>query len=575
MTDTIATHLLRVAKSHPDRPFLQTPTETLSYSQAVIRVAGTAKRFADLGLRRGDFIACYCESQVAGLFFSLACATTGIRPAPLSPVFSVDYLISGIAGALNARAIFCDIDRTPLLVEHRCRPLCFAPAQTDVPGAEIIEETFDLQFGEALEYLERASHGIGPDDVFMILPTAGSTGTPKLVVRRHVSFTRYLKYLGQELGPGLEDGTPHRFLMVSALTHAFGYHLLTTAIGLGATLALTSKIDTEADLVEIRALDPTVLPLLPRVQRSLFRQHFAKPETELATKAQMFSASARFVCSAGGIPNYDILKYLMDQGLDIVEFYGSTEASLIAITKRGTWKPGCSGKVVDDVEVKRDPDGEILVRSAGVTPGYFGDDEATRAVITNDGYFHTGDHGELAPDRSLSIVGRKKDVFNTSEGTNIFPTRIEQMIELLPWVHQVCLVGDARPFLTALIVVKDEGNLRNPREYGFLEAASNVEVYRRAGSDLSDINLRLERIEHIVRFALFGREFPTDIYAKVSAGKIRRDRKVFNERFRAVIEMLYTSRPQPIPDPSFVPGTDRRLRMRGKDRRLAPRAGKR
>jgi long-chain acyl-CoA synthetase len=346
-------------------------------------------------------------------------------------------------------------------------------------------------------------------------------------------------------------------LCVASLTHAFGNHMLATAFRLGASLCTTTRIDTATELSEIRSLDPSVIPILPRVQRSVFLQRSAQGPK--LPSERVFGPRAAFLCTAGCKPNYDVLRYV-SAGVQIIEFYGSTEASVVAVTPRGEWREGSAGVLASDVEARVSADGELEVRSPGVTPGYIGAESA----FTPDGYFMTGDAAEIDGDRRLRIVGRKRDVFNTPEGSNIYPARIEEMLEMLPWVDQAFLFGDARPFLTALIVMRDRDGWTSARDDGFLELANAGPAYREAGSWLAGINNRLERVEQIVRFGLLAREFPLDVYATVTAGKVRRDRAAALRVYGSVLDHLYSSDVHPVPDDSFVPGADRRMRLRGK-----------
>jgi long-chain acyl-CoA synthetase len=166
--------------------------------------------------------------------------------------------------------------------------------------------------------------------------------------------------------------------------------------------------------------------------------------------------------------------------------------------------------------------------------GYFEAPELTAAAFDADGYYHTGDLGEIDADRYLHLRGRKRDLFNSSEGTNIYPARIEEMIEGLPWVGQAFLVGDALPFITALIVPRDA-----PGGAGVLDPEREAERYARARAGLAELNARLEGFERVRRFLLLAGPFDEAVYKTVGASKIRRDRKKLAERHAAEVARLY------------------------------------
>jgi hypothetical protein len=345
----------------------------------------------------------------------------------------------------------------------------------------------------------RAARRVRPEDEFMVQPTSGSTGAPKLVRRSHRAFMRYAHYVGQELMP--LDANP-RFLAVNALTHAFGMHMLATAMALGGELAVPRRLDTAASLEDVRALDPGILPMTPRVLRSLHAQAQERPA---------FGPSARFLLTAGGRSDPALLRWVADQGIEVIEWYGSSEASLVALTPRGGRREGWAGRVVDDTSVQVAVDGELLVRSPGLMRGYHGDSGG----IGEDGYYRTGDLGELSADGFVRILGRKRDVFNTPEGSNVYPERIETMLEALPGVQQVMLVGDQRPFIAAFVV-------------GHLAAA-----------DLERINRHLESIERVHRVVHLADAFPTSVYAAAGSAKVRRNRAAFLNHYATQIARLY------------------------------------
>jgi long-subunit acyl-CoA synthetase (AMP-forming) len=565
--DTMGQYFLAAYDRDPDRVLACWSGGTMTNREVLLRTAAIAERLEELGVGRGDFVGCYLEEQLPSMLFDLACSLTGVIPVPLSPVFSFDYFLNGIVNRVGARAILT----TPARIEDVCkggggRPLVlsgdpglaygFLPGHQppDDPGRniDIVGIRPSVSEGQAREMLARTSHGIDSSDIFMVQPTSGSTGQPKLVLRTHTSFTRYAHFVGRELP---EDGEA-RFLMVATLIHAFGLHMLTTALRQGASVCVPRELDAAAKLTEVRQLDPTVLPLLPRIQCSFYSQWQDRSRP-------MFGPSARVICSAGGAAAREVLDEFRRQDLEVIVFYGSTEASVVAVTPQQGWRAGHAGKVVDDAEIKVCEDGEILVRSPGVTPGYHDDEEITAAAFTPDRFYRTGDLGEVTVDGYLRVFGRKRDVFNTEEGSNIYPQRVEQMIEIQGWAEQALLFGDGKPFLVALIALSDADKFG--LEPGTLLSENQARAeYSAIGEKLATLNLGLEKIEQIVRFLLFVPPFSSRAYQLVGSGKVRRVRKASNEIYAQPVARLYTE------DPcygllTFVPGADRRLRPSADD----------
>jgi len=525
----------------PDRSlFRRAAGETVSYRAACRRVASTAARLEELGVGPGSRVVSYTDDTVQTAVLDLACCVAGVTPVPLSPGFSLDYL-GRLCRQLDTGWVVTGPEAAGRVAGAGLAALCFTGAAAG--GVRPLPLDPVVRFADALARVKAAAGRVGPGDLFMIQPTSGSTGTPKLVRRSHRGFARYAGFVGRELA-GPEQ---HRFLAVAALTHAFGLHMLTTAVALGAELDVPSAIDTAAPLGEVRALDPTVLPMTPRLLRSLARQ--ARELDGPGAGSRVFGPSARFVLSAGGRSDPQLLGSLAAAGLEVVEWYGSSEASIVALTPRGAWRQGWAGRVLDDTAVRVAPDGELLVRSPGLLLGYHGDDVATRAAFTADGFYRTGDLGELSGDGHLRILGRKRDVFNTPEGSNIYPERIETMLEALPAVDQVMLVGDGRPFLAAFVVVHPEvaaGVGAGPSAAsadGVIDRRVRPQLYARFGRDLDDLNRRLEPIERVRRFVLLARPFPPAVYTITGPAKARRARPAFLETYAHRISRLYGEGP--------------------------------
>lgn len=249
-----------------------------------------------------------------------------------------------------------------------------------------------ISFGEAFDLVSAAADSLTPDALFMVQPTPGSTGAPKLVRRSHRAFARYAKFVGSELG---NLAAEPRFLAVSALTHAFGLHTFATVLSLGAELVVPAALDTSVSLDEVRVLDPVVLPMTPRVLRSLYRQ---AADEGLTRQARFFGPSARALLIAGGKSDPGLLRNVEAAGIEVIEWYGSSEASLVALTPWGGRGEGYAGRIVDDTTVRVATDGELLVRSPGLMLGYGGDEGLTRSAFTGDGFYRTGDIGDISSD---------------------------------------------------------------------------------------------------------------------------------------------------------------------------------
>lgn len=554
--------------SSPDATLFEGSKESMTYAEAAVQVSDALDVIANLELNAGDRVVCYTEQTVPLALFMITCAASGIVPVPISPVFSLNY-VRTLVRQCGARAIYTTADLKSSVDELGFPILVFAGPRD---GGGI----FGPHVGGTLDDAMTTFADISPPslaDAFLIQATSGSTGTPKLVLRNHAAFSRYAHFVGDEIAKAWSFDRPPRIVAANALTHAFAGHMLTMALRFGAAVVVPDALDINIDLQQLRALDPDILPMTPRVLKSMMLQHARQGPVG---NARFYGPSARLHVNAGGMGDVDTFRMLRSQGVEVLEFYGSSEASVIAVTPLGQWRERAAGRVVADADVKLAPGGEILVKSPGVMLQYYGDRDLTELVFDEEEFYRTGDIGTVDDEGYLRILGRKRDLFNTVEGTNIYPERIEIMLESLDFVEQVYLVGDGLPYLSAHIM------LRHPRDrtapdtimamldgmegdrydrQGFLRAEEHFRLYERAGKELERLNERLELLEQIVAFALYVTPFPPDVYKMLRSGKQSRNRVVFLERFAPTVELLY-SRALDKTSPYLVPPRERRFRPR-------------
>ena len=153
---------------------------------------------------------------------------------------------------------------------------------------------------------------------------------------------------------------------------------------------------------------------------------------------------------------------------------------------------------------------------------YYGDEEATRAAFTDDGFYLTGDIAEISADGWIRYMGRKKDVINSSEGSNIFPAPMEQQLEAVSWIQQALLLGDGRPTIAALLVIDDASGNGSP---GHLSPTEFPDYYERARIVLNGINADVEKVSRIGRVVLFSTSMPEGVYFELGVKQRRNRRK--------------------------------------------------
>jgi long-chain acyl-CoA synthetase len=251
----------------------------------------------------------------------------------------------------------------------------------------------------------------------------------------------------------------------------------------------------------------------------------------------------RFIISGGAPLSPELAAFFIGAGIDILEGYGLTETSpVITANTFENRRIGSVGKTIPGVEVKIASDGEILTRGPHVMAGYYNNPEATAQVIDADGWFHTGDIGELDADGFLTITDRKKDLLITAYGKNIAPQPLENLLKTSAYISTPVLIGDRRKFLTALIVPNFEKIEREAKGLGVDVSSretlvNDPQVRAMLQKEIDRFNRNLSRQEQIRRFRLIPEDFTIETGEITPSMKVKR--KVVDEKFKGLIEEMY------------------------------------
>jgi long-chain acyl-CoA synthetase len=223
----------------------------------------------------------------------------------------------------------------------------------------------------------------------------------------------------------------------------------------------------------------------------------------------------------------DVLEFFHSLGMLVIEGYGLTEtSSSLSVNDPDDYRFGTVGRAVDGCEIELAEDGEILTRSDTVFAGYFKDPEATAAAFTADGWFRTGDVGVIDADGYVTITDRKKDLIITAGGKNIAPQNLENALKASRFISQALVVGDRRPYVTALITLDWD------------EVGSDSRDPQTLVQEIVDgVNLDRVRVEQIKRFTILPHDFSQAEGEVTPTLKLRR--KIVHEHFADEIEQLY------------------------------------
>jgi long-chain acyl-CoA synthetase len=433
------------------------------------------------------------------------------------------------------------------------------------------------------EALAARTRAVRPGDLSSLVYTSGTTGDPKGVMLTHGNFSSNIVACLSIVGFDERDIA----LSFLPLSHVFERMAEYLYLAAGGGIAYTESMDTiAANLLEVR---PTVICAVPRVLEKLHAKILENVERQSALRRRLFAwavatgkarlghvlagrpvppllaarvaLAERFVFSrikerlggrvrllvSGGAPlARELAEFFLGAGVVVLEGYGLTESSpVIALNAPGRLRPGTVGQVIPGVEVRIAADGEILARGPNIMKGYFGDEEATRAMI-RDGWLATGDIGSLDADGFLAITDRKKDLIVTSGGKNVAPQPIESALKESRYIANAVLLGDRRKYIGALIVpdlaaienqLSAGGGEKVPRAATSSDLLKRPEVLALIQEEVDRVNGRLASYEQIRRFVLLDRDLSAEAGELTPTLKVRR--RTLLETRREAIAAIY------------------------------------
>ena len=526
-----------------------------------------------IGLAPGERVAIVGENSLQWLCADLATLAGGLPNVIVSPTLS-DVMLLRILGHSRCRAAFV---QNPTGVGRLLNLKSQLPAlshivvmegaESNLPDtlsfAQLIERGARVEAGRLFEILESV-HG---NDLATIMYTSGSTGEPKGVMRTQDNLLSNISNGGEIVRSAPEE----LFIIVLSLNHLFGrFGFLKSAVT-GRTTAIIEATELELNVKLLERLAGTSLAVVPRVMERIWQSMLEEDgngelweqletlDRKKTERAQLDDDESRqfdelratlknivqkslggrikYMSYAGAAMPPRIMRFFELIGIPLIGSYGSTECGGVTLSGIGDTKPGSLGKPFPNCELRIAEDGELLVRGPTVTPGYFENPEATREAIDPEGWFHTGDLGTIDADGCLFITGRKKDIFNCSDGSNIYPGYIELLLENEPFVRQAILLGDRRPFIAALIVPdkkKIAGELHKENA-----ALTEREIATALQSRIDQLNQRLEQFEKVRRFAVMRNDFSDEVRTVTVFQKIKVDRKAVEQRYQKEIEEIY------------------------------------
>jgi long-chain acyl-CoA synthetase len=542
-----------------------------------------------LGVQPGERVAILSENRPEWAMADYAILCAGAWSVPIYPTLPAGQ-VTPLLNDCGAKAIFVStLEQLGkiLTIKAQCANLDHVILIEGSPPGEPGYTTFHAVVDRGRPTLqmspgvfEQRAARVKPEDVATIIYTSGTTGEPKGAMLTHGNFVSNV-VTGCEVIPFTSDAVAMSFL---PLSHVFERMLDYAYTHKTASIAYAESIDRlGANFLEI---NPHCFGAVPRVYEKVHARIMAKAEAGSPIKRKLFAWAVavgrervtymergealppglarkakiadalvlkkiraalgtqfRFAVSGGAPLSRDLAEFFIGAGVQIYEGYGLTETSpVICVNGPGRWRLGTVGKPLRGIEVKIAPDGEILSRGPHIMKGYFHKPEATAEAIDMDGWFHTGDIGELH-DGFLSITDRKKDLIVLAGGKKAAPQPIETELKKSPFIGLPIVIGDRQRFLAALIVPNFDrlkewaaaGNLDVP--WATIDAHPGVrQLYQR---EIDAYNADKPHHEQIRAFAILPADLTIEDGSITPTLKVKR--RILENRYHALIEGMYAA----------------------------------
>jgi long-chain acyl-CoA synthetase len=559
----------------------------LTHSDVEERVRAVSLGLRELGVRPGDRVAILSENRPEWAIADYACLCARAADVPIYPTLpakQVQYILHD-SGAV---ALFCSsaAQLAKLLEVRASLPALRHVIVFDAAAARDGAMTFaDLEArgrAAASKYPQFRSEAlaVGPDQLATLIYTSGTTGEPKGVMLSHDNLWSNVRCARQVIPVDAGD----ECLSMLPLSHVFERMVDFTMFDAGVIINYAESFDKVAQ--NMREVRPTIVLSVPRffekvyarvlanalagsrVRRTIFfwahrvgdawatyrlaglavppglRLKHALADRLVFSKLRAGTGNRLKLFVSGGAPlGPEIAKFFFSAGLPVVEGYGLTETSpVLTINPRERIKVGTVGRAIPEVELKIAPDGEILARGPGIMQGYYNKPEATREAIDAEGWFHTGDIGELDADGYLKITDRKKDLIVTAGGKNIAPQPIENLAKRSKFVGNAVMLGDKRKF-AIMLVVPDFDALEQWARERRLSFASRAELVA-----LPDVRAKVERevmgeLRDLAQFEMPKRVLLLEHDFTIESGdltpSLKVKRRVVEQRYKELITRVY------------------------------------
>jgi long-chain acyl-CoA synthetase len=574
--------------------------KSLTWGESARRVYAIAAGLMELGVRPEERVAIAANTRVEWILADLGVLCAGAATTTVYPSTNAEETAFILADSGSRVLIAEDAAQLDKARQRRAElPELAHVVVIDPDGA--LDEAGD---GWVLSLAELEKRGeaylaqhpaavtdavaaITKDQLATLIYTSGTTGRPKGVRLPHDCWS-YMARAIQAIGLLEPDDVQYLWL---PLAHVFGKVLTAGQISVGHITAVDGRVDKIIENLPV--VQPTYMAAVPRIFEKVYNGVAGRARAGGAAKYRIFQWAAdvardyakatqnsmrltgtpsapvglrtkhaladklvysklreafggrlRACVSGSAALAPDIGYFFAGAGIHILEGYGLTESSAASFVNPGeNYRTGTVGKALPGLEVRIAEDGEIMLRGPGIMQGYHGLPDKTAEVLESDGWFHTGDIGELSPDGFLKITDRKKDLIKTSGGKYIAPAEVEgQFKAVCPFVSNVLVVGGGRNFCTALLALDEPTILGWAAEHGlggrtYAQVVASDEVRELVAGYVQRLNEGLQRWQQIRQFRVLPRDLDVEHGDLTPSLKLKRP--VVEREFAPLIEEMY------------------------------------
>ena len=546
---------------------------TTSWQTYAKEIEEAARALIALGVEAGSPVAILGSNTSDWVIFDVAAMAIGAMPAGIYPTNSPDECAYVINHSRSPVVLVQNEEQLAKILEKRSelpdlRHIVLMSGETSRADGVLTWEEFIARGSSVpLSEVEARMAALGPRDGAVLIYTSGTTGPPKAVVLPHEALTSTAETIHNMLDIGMSD----KGISYLPLSH-IAEQMLSIVIPaiMGYTVHYEPDIYRLAET--IGEIHPTLFFAVPRVWEKFYagvskelgessgakamivnramvvgRDHTASldagrvPGRTVSFQYGLFDnlvyskvkeaiglEQCRFMFSAAAPLSPTIGEFFSGLGMRILQLYGLSECTgVCAFNETDRNRIGSVGPALPGTELAIAEDGEILTRGPNVFLGYLHNDDATVAALSGDGWLHTGDIGYIDDDGFLFITDRKKDILITAGGENVTPSLYEIELQTNSLVANAIVIGDRRPFLTALISVDTEA----------ADGMDDAEIRSRIQASIDAINAKTARVRQLKKFAVLGE--PLSIADGELTPTLKVKRKVVREHFADEIEAMY------------------------------------